>query len=92
LICKSKKKGELGLKDLSKFNINLMCKWWWKLESGAGPWQEFMRRKYLRGAGIFYFRKRPGDSPLWSDIMKVKSLYLCGKKCMLTMAADQFLM
>jgi hypothetical protein len=39
-----------------------------------------MRRKYLRGAGIFYFRKRLVDSPLWSDIMQVKSLYLCGKR------------
>jgi hypothetical protein len=32
-ICKTKSKGELGVKDLYKFNISLMCKWWWKLEN-----------------------------------------------------------
>lgn len=32
IICKSKKKGGLGIKNLRKMNINLLCKWWWKLE------------------------------------------------------------
>jgi hypothetical protein len=27
-ICKPKSKGGLGVKDLHKFNISLMCKWW----------------------------------------------------------------
>jgi hypothetical protein len=27
-ICKPKQKGGLGVKDLLKFNISLMCKWW----------------------------------------------------------------
>jgi hypothetical protein len=28
-VCKSKKKGVLGIKDLRKMNIGLLCKWWW---------------------------------------------------------------
>ena len=32
IICKSKRKGGLGIKNLRKMNINLLCKWWWKLE------------------------------------------------------------
>jgi hypothetical protein len=36
-ICKPKCKGGLGVKDLNKFNISLMCKWWWKLENDEGP-------------------------------------------------------
>jgi hypothetical protein len=32
-----KSKGGLGVKDLNKFNISLMCKWWWKLENEDGP-------------------------------------------------------
>lgn len=31
-ICKSKKKGGLGIKDLKKMNLSLLTKWWWKLE------------------------------------------------------------
>jgi len=31
-ICKSKPKGGLGVKNISKMNIGLLCKWWWKLE------------------------------------------------------------
>jgi hypothetical protein len=53
-----------------------MCKWWWKIESNIGPWQQFMNTKYLRDAGIFYSKRNLGDSPLWIDMQKVKSLYL----------------
>jgi hypothetical protein len=27
-----KNKGGLGVKDLRKQNISLLCKWWWKLD------------------------------------------------------------
>jgi len=40
VICKSKMKGGLGIKDLRKLNISLMCKWWWRLEKEEGLWQE----------------------------------------------------
>lgn len=30
-ICKSKKKGGLGIKSIRKMNISLLTKWWWKL-------------------------------------------------------------
>jgi hypothetical protein len=36
-ICKPKQKGGLGVKDPLKFNISLICKWWWKLEHDTGP-------------------------------------------------------
>jgi hypothetical protein len=52
-ICKPKCKGGLGIKNLTKFNISLMCKWWWKLEEGVVPWQDFMWKKYLRNSGIY---------------------------------------
>ena len=32
-ITKPKEKGGLGVKDLRKMNISLLCKWWWKLEN-----------------------------------------------------------
>jgi hypothetical protein len=75
-----RKQGGLGLKDLTHFNVSLMCKWWWKIESGTGPWQHFMNTKYLKDTCIFYSRKKPGDSPLWTDMQKVKNLYLSGRR------------
>jgi hypothetical protein len=36
VITKPKKKGGLGVKDLRKMNISLLCKWWWKLENEEG--------------------------------------------------------
>jgi hypothetical protein len=39
-----------------------------------------MRLKYLRGKGIYYAKHRPGDSPLWSDMLKIRDIYLCGRR------------
>jgi hypothetical protein len=61
-IYKPKKKGGLGMKDLFKFNINLMYKWWWKVHNGSGPWQNLMKQKYLRDGDVFYTKKDLGLS------------------------------
>jgi hypothetical protein len=79
-ICKPKCKGGLGIKNLTKFNISLICKWWWKLEEGVGPWQDFMWKKYLRNSGIYTVIHKQKDSALWSDMLHVKDLYLYGRK------------
>jgi hypothetical protein len=42
-----KKKGGLGIKDLRKMNISLLCKWWWRLEKGEGLWHEIVKKKYM---------------------------------------------
>jgi hypothetical protein len=44
-ICKSKKKGGLGIKNLRKVNISLLYKWWWMLEKEEGLWQVIVRKK-----------------------------------------------
>jgi hypothetical protein len=36
LIARPKNKGGLGVKDLRKMNLSLLCKWWWKLENEVG--------------------------------------------------------
>jgi hypothetical protein len=40
-----KEKGGLGTKDLRKMNINLLCKWWHKVENGSGIWHNIVQRK-----------------------------------------------
>jgi hypothetical protein len=38
-VCKSKKKGGLGIKDIRKMNLSLLCKWVWKVDREDGLWQ-----------------------------------------------------
>jgi hypothetical protein len=49
-ICRSKGKGGLGIMDLWKMNISLLCKWWWVLKNREGLWQEIVKTKYVRDA------------------------------------------
>ena len=42
----------LEIKDLRKQNISLMVKWWWKLETQNGLWQNIVRARYLRNISV----------------------------------------
>jgi hypothetical protein len=77
LICKPNKKGGMGLKDLTRLNISLMCKWWWKIESVVGPWHQFMRIKYLIDVGICNIPKKIQDNefPLFPNFGTNKNFY-----------------
>jgi hypothetical protein len=79
VITKPKKKGGLGVKDLRKMNISLLCKWWWKLENEEGLWQEIVRKKYKVKGGIVNLRNKPSNSPVWNDLIKIKGVYLAGR-------------
>lgn len=79
-ICKSKKKGGLGIKDVRKMNLSLLCKWWWKLENENGIWQEIVKHKYLKKGGVSSVKHKQIDSPMWADLLKVKHIYLQGRK------------
>jgi hypothetical protein len=72
IICKNMKKGGLGIKDLRKLNISLLCKWWWRLETEEGLWQEIIKHKYLKNKSIHEVSHKLNDSPIWADILKVK--------------------
>lgn len=78
-ICKPKKKGGLGIKDLRKFNLSLLCKWWWKLEREEGMWQKIIKNKYMKGQCVSQIKHRPTDSPVWSDLLKVRDYYTQGR-------------
>lgn len=46
--CKSNKKRGLGIKDIRKMYLSLLCKWWRKLEKESGLWQDIVTYKYLK--------------------------------------------
>jgi hypothetical protein len=79
-ICKHKKKGGLGIRNLRKMNISLMTKWWWKLDNETGLWQEIVRFKYLKNDSIHTVRHRRNDSAIWFDLLKIKDVYLQERK------------
>lgn len=79
-ICKSKKKGGLGIKDIRKMNISLLCKWWWKLESEDGLWQKIIKYKYMKRDSVCTVKHRQTDSPIWADLLKIRHIYLQGKR------------
>jgi hypothetical protein len=79
-VCRSKNKGGLGVKDLRKQNISLLCKWWWKLETQDGLWQTIVKAKYLRRKTITNVTPKFNDSPCWKALIKVKDTYLAGRK------------
>jgi hypothetical protein len=78
-VCKSKKKGGVGIKNLTKLNINFLCKWWWRLEQEEGLWQELVKNKYLYKDSIHTVSHKLHDSPIWYDLLKVKGIYLEGR-------------
>jgi hypothetical protein len=79
-ICKAKKKGGLGVKDLRKMNVSLLWKWWWKLEHETGIWQRLVAAKYVHGKPIGTIKHRLDDSPIWSDLLKIRGFYMAGRK------------
>jgi hypothetical protein len=78
-ICRSKKKGGLGIKNLRKLNVRLLCKWWWALENEEGLWQDIVRFKYVNNSPTCLIPARLPDSPIWSDLLKIRHVYLKGR-------------
>jgi hypothetical protein len=79
-ICRSKRKGGLGIKDIRKMNISLLCKWWWKLDNEKELWQDIVRYKYLRSGSVCTMSHRQPDSPMWTDLLKIRDIYLQGRR------------
>ena len=78
-ICKSKKRGGLGIKNISNMNVSLLCKWWWRLEMENGIWQDIVKAKYMTSGIISNIKWRLNDSPVWKDLLQVRHIYLMGR-------------
>jgi hypothetical protein len=57
-------------------NRCLLSKWLFKLINEEGVWQDLLRRKYVQDGTIAQVQRKPGDSHLWSGLMKVKEYFL----------------
>jgi hypothetical protein len=79
-ICKNKKKGGLGIKDLRKMNVSLLCKWWWLLETENGLWKDIVKVKYVKGSHVCLIQNKMSDFPVWGDLLKIRHIYLRGRE------------
>ena len=80
VVCKTKRKGGLGIKNIKKMNVSLLCKWWWKIEHEEGLWQTIVKAKYMSGNNLITLIKhKVDDSPIWSDLLKIRHIYLRGR-------------
>jgi len=61
-------------------NISLLCKWSWRLDNEEGLWQNIVKAKYIKGAPIGAITHRPDDSPIWTDLLKIKYFYMRNRK------------
>jgi hypothetical protein len=57
-----------------------LCKWWWKLETKHGLWQDIVKAKYLRNKSLANVTARFNDSPCWIALLKIKSTFMVGRK------------
>jgi hypothetical protein len=39
-----------------------------------------IKAKYLQNEGVFTVKHKFGDSPIWADLLKIKNIYLSGRK------------
>ena len=73
MICSSKEKGGLGVKDLSLVNKALFGKWIWRFTVEDNSfWKDVISIKYLVEEGGWYTKTTRGNSGLgpWKDISK----------------------
>jgi hypothetical protein len=70
---------------------SLLTKWWWKLEKENGLWQDIIQAKYMYNKTVFTVSHKASDSPMWSDLLKVRDLYLHGRRIKINNGKNQIL-
>jgi hypothetical protein len=65
-VCRPKKEGGLGVKDLKAFNLSLMAKWRWRLlvEEGS-QWKNILSAKYGEVGGLVLGMGARSRASLW---------------------------
>ena len=55
IINKSKTYGGLGIKNIHKMNVSLLCEWWWKVETENDIWQQIVTKKNVQRHSQFSY-------------------------------------
>ncbi|GKV36996.1 hypothetical protein SLEP1_g45072 [Rubroshorea leprosula] len=77
-VCKGKKQGGLGVKDLRKFNIALLGKWWGRIVmADKGLWKKVIAEKYgrVREPSFNWLRENMNfGSSWWRDLSRLNDI------------------
>lgn len=76
-ICKSKKQGGLGIRNLKQINKALQAKQIWRIFKSKGEWRDILENKYVANINLKQFINRdekPKGSIIWNGIIKTKGL------------------
>ena len=69
IVCRPKRAGGLGLRDLEIANKVLRAKIWWRWVTHKGePWAKFWHHKYVRGwssRNLIRYNQDTTRSPIW---------------------------
>ena len=65
---------------MRKQNNSLMVKCWCKLDTQKGIWQDIIKARYLKNCSIATVKPRFSYPPCWKAILKVKDLYMMGRR------------
>jgi hypothetical protein len=76
IICQPKKQDGLDIHNIDVQHRCLLSKLLFKLINEEGIWQNMLKKKYLRSQTITHVQKKPGDSQIWSGLMRVKESFL----------------
>ena len=53
-------------------NKALLCKWWWKLYTTEGLWQDIIWKKYVKNKNLGTVLDKQGDSQFWREVLKYR--------------------
>jgi hypothetical protein len=68
IVCRPKDQGDLGIEVLDIKNKCLLSKWFFKLLSEEGVWQELLSNKYLGSKSLSQVQVKPTDSPFEKEL------------------------
>lgn len=77
IICRTKKQGGLGIRNLKQFNRALQAKHIRRIFNTTGEWRDILKYKYVANINFRQFISRdldPRGSNIWNGIMRTKSI------------------
>jgi hypothetical protein len=75
MVYRPKDQGGLGIEVPQLKNNCLLSKWWFKLLTEEGVWQQLLTNKYLKNQTLAQVEVKPTDSPFRKGLMRVKNIF-----------------
>ncbi|KAK4397985.1 hypothetical protein Sango_1274000 [Sesamum angolense] len=72
-ICHPKEEGDLGIQHIQSWNVALLARVLWSIHCKADTlWAKWVNEVYLRGASLWEWQPKKGDSPLLRRLAEIR--------------------